>query len=427
MKKLIFLSLCLLFVFQFSKAYMPPEFSMSNNFISNSEIPTSGNSGVFFSDNFSFVVDDFPGVYYQFIFEKVSGNLDLESIRVIENDYLAWLGGDTYVSTGLGGWNIPLDANMTITESDFHPGSSSIFRLKYRHAGNLYDISNASWHYTENFHISIEGPSLSGAYEICYSGDTHTITNYPSAVSGINWSASSNLSLPSGSSGFSIFSKASSSSTYGEGWLKPTYTYPSGLNLECAEIKRWVGKPGVPVTNPPGYPTYQMSLYQLLNISVSSAPGSTSNNYNWNVTGSIRKISPNGSASCMVESHQTGIGNFYVTSSNGCGTSPSGGGTVYVSSGGGGGPLMVTPNPADYEIELELQESSSSDELSLQKTDIDKNSELFILIYDRSGMPVYNKKFQNGMRINTSSWSSGTYHIILTNKKKSFSTTFIVK
>lgn len=70
---------------------------MSNNFISNSEIPTSGNSGVFFSDNFSFVADDFPGVYYQFIFEKVSGNLDLESIRVIENDYLAWLGGDIHM------------------------------------------------------------------------------------------------------------------------------------------------------------------------------------------------------------------------------------------------------------------------------------------------------------------------------------------
>jgi hypothetical protein len=417
-----------LFIAETSKAYIDPEFTMSDNIITNSEIPTSSGGGIFFSDNFSFVADAFPGVYYQFIFEKVSGNLSLESIRVIENNYLDWLGGDNYRAKIIGGWNIPLSANMTISENNFHPGSVSIYRLKYRHGGTISELYSSSWQYTGNFQISIEGPSLSGAYEICFSGETHSITNYPTAVTGINWSASSNLSLPAGNSGFSIFSRASSSNTYGEGWLKPTYVFPSGLNLECAEIKRWVGKPGVPTTNPPGYPTYQMSLYQLLNISVSSSPGSTSSSYNWNVTGSIRQVSPNGSSSCMVEAYTTGLGNFYVTSSNGCGTSPSGGGAVYVSSGGGGGPLMITPNPADFEIELELlQGDLSDDDLSAQNGDNMSTYDYIVFIYDRFGMPVYNKKFQNTMRINISNWPAGTYHVKVTDDKKSYSTTFIVR
>jgi hypothetical protein len=152
----------------------------------------------------------------------------------------------------------------------------------------------------------------------------------------------------------------------------------------------WVGKPGQPTTDPSGYPTIDMQLWGLLNVSLTSSPGATGTPVWW-CSGSLEKDSENGN-SCTFEAVEEGTGNFYVKTQNACGYSPSAGGTVNVSTGGGGGtpddPLepLCYPNPADEQVTVTLAEpedagGNSSNSRTQTKRDEVYEYQLYDLYY----------------------------------------------
>lgn len=178
-------------------------------------------------------------------------------------------------------------------------------------------------------------PKISGSGLICYgTSQSFSVQNFVGVT--YSWSASSNLNIGSDKTSSSINVNSLSSTTSAAGWVEVEITVTAYNKTRTIRKNLWLGKPGVPITNPYGYPTVQLSLNDILLIRVSSAPGASSNyNYNWTITGSIDEMSTTLN-SCTVVAESTGTGNFYVTSGNGCGRSPSGGGSVFVSSGGGG-------------------------------------------------------------------------------------------
>jgi len=154
---------------------------------------------------------------------------------------------------------------------------------------------------------------------------TAPINNTPSG-STVSWMHSSNLTYVSGQGTDNYTVKAANSTTSGMGWIKAVVS--SSCGNDTIEKDVWAGNPGQPITDPSGYPTYQMTLGQIKTIRVVSAPGNPYQ-YVWNITGSITKLS-GGGTQCTVEATTTGWGNFYVKSKNECGYSVNGGGSVNV-------------------------------------------------------------------------------------------------
>ena len=265
--------------------------------------------------------------------------------------------------------------------------------------------------------LSVNGNSI-----LCINQTSmYSVPNLPQGFT-ITWSYSSNLQSVYGGSNYITLRAIGN----GNGWVIAT------LNTNCGQITLpqkavWVGKPGIPITNPTGYPTYQMSLGQITTIHVTSAPGASSSQYNWEITGSIDRISPNPYSFCTVEAARLGTGNFRVTSQNTCGTSPTGGGTVYVSSGGGGGPLSITPNPANTEIEITINDESTVNE-TLDKSSSFDNIDYDIKIFNNYGILVYSDKMYGKIdKINISGWQKGLYHISIINRDQIINGTFIVE
>lgn len=269
-------------------------------------------------------------------------------------------------------------------------------------------------------------PPIIGSSPVCISGSSFSVQNLPAGYS-VSWDKSSNLTYISGQGTNNYSVRAASIMVMASGWVKATLTAAWGE----VEIERtiWVGKPYQPTTNPTGYPTYQLPLGVITTITVSSAPGAGTNNYKWNVTDSITRLSPTPHMSCTVEATSLGIGNFYVTSTNSCGTSWTGGGTVNVTTDGGGGiphPLSITPNPGNGEIEIGISEESSEIAISaVENTDEDLKFDL--VIFNNSGFPVYSGKVRNkSVNINVSGWNKGLYHVKVSGKNKLYTGTLIV-
>ena len=108
---------------------------------------------------------------------------------------------------------------------------------------------------------------ISGASLICTSNNsTFTLHNIPPNSITI-WTHSSNLTQVGGNTGTTYTVKAKNSYVNSQEWVKATVN-----GIEFTKTF-WVGKPGQPITDPPGYPTYQMSLGQIKTIRVVSAPG----------------------------------------------------------------------------------------------------------------------------------------------------------
>ncbi len=198
--------------------------------------------------------------------------------------------------------------------------------------------------------------SLSTSGSICASGSTVTASNCP-AGSTISWTTSSNLVVQSGGTTNTPVIKAINSSVSGPGTVQIHFT-SNGYTSPGPVLDVWVGKPGIPTTNPSGYPTIQLNSGELLSVSLSETPGASPSSGYWSCSGSLTRIGAATGSSTMFEATGTGIGNFYVTTTNACDTSNVGGGTVNVSGGGPGpGPLMVYPNPATDSFEIQLDDA----------------------------------------------------------------------
>jgi len=246
-------------------------------------------------------------------------------------------------------------------------------------------------------------PYITGFSPVCTSSSTFTLRNRPSGTT-VNWTNSSNLSYVSGQNTDNYTVKAAPLAS-DAGWVQATISGSCG-DVTIRKDDFWVGNPGQPITDPSGYPTYQMSLGQIKAILVVSGPG-LPYQYIWTVTGSIEKISE-GDVHCTVEATTTGWGNFYVKSRNECGYSATGGGSVNVSSGGGGGvnPLSVSPNPANQTITVELKDT-------LATATTEKANEGFtVKLLNSYNKPVYQKKVKSKrFTINVSRYRAGIYYL----------------
>jgi hypothetical protein len=199
---------------------------------------------------------------------------------------------------------------------------------------------------------------ISGADPLCTSNRTYSVQNVPSAVNFISWSVfPENFFTNDNGTGSSFI-------TAWEGLHKGNATVTATLHLDWGTVditkELWIGTPGQPTTDPSGYPTIDMQLWGLLNVSLTNSPGATGMPVWW-CSGSLEKDSENAN-SCTFEAVEEGTGNFYVKTQNACGYSPSAGGTVNVSTGGGGGtpddPLepLCYPNPVDEQVTVTLAE-----------------------------------------------------------------------
>jgi len=273
------------------------------------------------------------------------------------------------------------------------------------------DDRNGTWQvYVSPVRFLLQSPKISGDSTVCSSGTTFTLNNRPSDAT-VSWINSSNLVYVSGQGTDNYTVKAANSTTSGSGWVKAIVS--SSCGNDTIEKDVWVGNPGQPITDPPGYPTYQMSLGQIKTIRVVSAPGNPYQ-YVWNITGSITKLS-GGGTQCTVEATTTGWGNFYVNSINECGTSVTGGGSVNVSSGGGGG-VLLSPNPADNILTVEINNNNTTDNLNKVNS---KSSQL--RVYDKMMNLKMKKTFRGSKtQINVRNFKQGVYILQIISGNKNY-------
>lgn len=208
----------------------------------------------------------------------------------------------------------------------------------------------------------------------------------------------------------------------GQGKITYSFQMPSGETF-TVEKTFWVGKPGMPLTSPSGYPTLELGLGAYQPISLFKTPGFTSGNINWLSTGSITPAGSTTGTTCTFEAINLGTGNFYVTVQNTCGTSPVGGGTVNVVSGGGGQMMLVlSPNPTSTETDLSIETIST-------EVIFDNNEEWELEIYDTSQSVKEKQSKLKGKsyKIHTLAWKEGVYFVRVKYKNEVLTNQLVVK
>ena len=173
-------------------------------------------------------------------------------------------------------------------------------------------------------------------------------------------------------------------------------------------IQIWVGIPGQPTTNPSGYPTIQMGLGQFKTISLINAPGASSFLGTWSSIGSITMSNSDPSSYKIFEATSLGTGNFYVNTSNICGTSINAGGTVRVS---GSCTTCLTaslsPNPARGFVVLSLSDITNEEIEAINNQSSTKGS---VTIFDKLGKPVFNESLKSvNQKLNVSHLNPDLY------------------
>ena len=260
---------------------------------------------------------------------------------------------------------------------------------------------------------NLPSPYIQGSNLVCdsYNSIFTLVNRTPGST--VEWLHSNNTIQIGAQNNKNYIIKSASNSIPDSGWVK-VVIHTAGCGNDTIKKMFWVNKvPGQPITDPPGYPTYQMTLGQIKTIRVVSAQGNPYE-FVWNITGSITKLS-GGGTQCTVEATTTGWGNFYVNSINECGTSVTGGGSVNVSSGGGGG-LLLSPNPADNILSVKINNNKTPD--NLNSSDF-KSSEL--RIYDKM-MDLIMKKTFRGTRtqINVRNLKQGVYILQIISGNKNY-------
>ncbi len=237
---------------------------------------------------------------------------------------------------------------------------------------------------------TIRSPFISGSGVICTGGNTFTL-NHPIPSRSVTWSATpaSLFASPSGSGTVATL-QAVSNSINGPATLTFTMTL-SGCNAVSVAIPVWVGKPGIPSTNPSGYPTIQMGLGDFRSIMLTNTPGAGPFSGNWSSTGSISLPGSSSGPSATFEATTNGVGQFYVTTTNNCGTSNNGGGAVNVS-GGCNMCLQAHPNPAKSIVTISLASEAVTEQYNIERSNTAEEVDGMIALYDQLGNVVHQER-----------------------------------
>ena len=171
-----------------------------------------------------------------------------------------------------------------------------------------------------------------------------------------------------------------------------------------------------------------MQLGAMQRINLSSYAGASATSGNWWLSGnSVQIINTYNGNGILVEAVNLGLTNFYVTTSNSCGTSAAGGGLIKVSRNGGGGPpipLSISPNPGNTFVNFDF---------TLQKQDIVSMAEMEqpvyeISIYNKAMELIYHSKTtETKLTFNTSGLKKGFYYVNIRNGKDVVRKQFFVR
>ncbi len=246
-------------------------------------------------------------------------------------------------------------------------------------------------------------PEISGENILC---NTNSVSYHLQDFKDVtyDWTTSSNLQITGSKTNRNI-SVYPVSTSGAEAWLRASIYIPEHNKTRLITKKIWLGVPGVPTTNPTGYPTVQLSLGSILTIRVTNAPGAVGSNYTWDITGSIQKMSGSSNV-CVAEATSYGSGNYRVKTSNKCGIGHTGGGSVYVKKNGGGGPVMVSvfPNPVKDVLNVELQQ------LEVDRTYTEEVKEVYL--YDKQNKLIRHEKIEgNSKQINLNGLNPDLYFV----------------
>jgi lysyl endopeptidase len=205
---------------------------------------------------------------------------------------------------------------------------------------------------------SIRVPSIDngGSTFVCTTNRQFTLQN-PIPGRTVTWSVTNPGLFASATSGTGTIAtlRASTASIGGPSVLTFTLTQ-NGCNPVTVTQNLWIGRPAQPTTSPSGYPTVQISLGSFKSVVLTSAAGATSFTGTWSASGNIAILGTNTGSSKVFEGTNLGIGNFFVTTSNVCGTSVNGGGTMKVVSSCSGcqNKVVNTPNPTNSDFVCEI-------------------------------------------------------------------------
>jgi hypothetical protein len=258
---------------------------------------------------------------------------------------------------------------------------------------------------------------LTGANTICWPDTIPYSVSIPSYAS-IQWDCD-NLTQIGGNTNTTYYIRVPSYTTSVAGSITATIKNSQGQTFLVKSKNVWAGIPSTPITYPTGDPAYQMQDGDILVIQVTSAPGASSSLYNWDVSGSISRISSNPSQNCHAETVSLGDGYFSVTSSNQCGTSPEYEGSVYVNQFLR---LMVTPNPSSNETTVSIVSTSTENKF-------DETAGWELEVYDASQL-LKEKKTNlkgKGTKINTQNWNEGIYIVRVKYKDEILQGKLVVK
>ena len=267
-------------------------------------------------------------------------------------------------------------------------------------------------------------PSISGSSTVCATNSTFNISDI-SAGQNVSWSVSPPylVDVASGN-GTSAIIKAKNGRSKGQATI--TFTVNGGTNCpNNATFPKsfWVGKPGGVITTPSGVPALEMSIGQVLTITAigpNDTPGSDIYSLNWSKTGNNINILSTGPGNSVIEALYLGTGYVYVSASNNCGTGWSNQIPVNVTTGGGGGQQqsIISPNPADNEVNINLKGVFANS----------KNINADVYLYDNVNEVVFFTQIQESeLTIPTNNLSEGLYHLKVITEKKEFQRHIVIK
>lgn len=308
-------------------------------------------------------------------------------------------------STGQVGLEIDLEDYAQI------PGDHQIIQLVILAANYVdgpYVVSESV-----EIDVRVKEPTLSGNWPICYNGSkTFTLSGYPTSdIDYMDFEISSNLYEISSTSN-SITVRAKTSSTSGEGWIKPKYYMDCSEWRECPKTDVFVGKfqsifvEGTPDVCPNSLYVYEAEV---------PLGHKSSYTYSWEYPSGWYKYS-------QWTNHlhlQTPIlpgnmtyGTVRVDINNGCGPSGLSGITVYPSYSCGGY-YMASPNPAVIYTEIDI----TSENAKALETSYDSN--ITLTVVDKMGSPVMKVNVESlPYKLNTGILQNGEYIIQIISQPK---------
>ena len=252
-------------------------------------------------------------------------------------------------------------------------------------------------------------PSITGPDFVCYSpSETFTLLDRPSNSS-VYWTYNTSLLSYVSGQGTNYFTvRAKTSYSQGQGWVQANTTVG---NCDAASFRFdefWVGKFNNTVVTGQAAVCPNTTYIYTAQVPFGN-PSSYS--YNWTYPSNWTKLSQEDNTVQLRTPSNPYYGTVRVSIENDCGWSNYSGITVYPGYCGGGY-YLISPNPADDYLEINIDEKSNITETSEDIESLGSKSLTVIKIYDYIGRLMYSTQFREyPYKINTSNLPEGFYVI----------------